>query len=279
MTLNLYQGNLNNLQLVDPCSVSLEPLSQYPIIRTNSDSRLGWQSITIQETENIKTSIDTRNEFFLQLVVSYPRVCMLGPWMTNVFSLVSNPMETATPIPVPTTKSYSISTEWIVIIIIAGLVTLTTLLLVVFKLKRTPKEPEIPKIIEIESSEDHDATIRPFEPRGIHRWSLPSLSHLDREHSIRSLQTPSSQFEPSTIDIPITEDAVYRAIDKDTMEQGLETLVRGLKRLDQGLVQLDIGLSKLNEMSSQETSLVIAEAFREQLTNPPDGWETKSVES
>jgi hypothetical protein len=315
MTLFLYQGNMNTMQLVDPCNVQLDPISQFPLYQIRSDSRLGWQTIMIQETEGIKRAMIDRNEFFLQLVVSYPRVCMLGPWVTNVFSLVLGPVPTILPTLLPTEvpispRSSSVSTEWIIIIALACLVTLTIATFALYKLRRKKQVPlhsgfgfsehfesqgEIPKMVEVPSSnpsdqEDPEVTIRPSEQKLPHRWSVysfshlshldrdqlsrtPSLSHIDRDRSV------ASKYETSTVDIPICEDAVYRAVDKESIEQGLETLCRGLKRLDQGLLQLDIGLSKLNEISSAENSFMIAEAFREQLINPPEGWEKKSVES
>jgi hypothetical protein len=90
----------------------------------------------------------------------------------------------------------------------------------------------------------------------------------------------------STIDIPLGEDAVYRAVENDryAIQTGIDTLTRGLRRLDKGLEQLDIGLEKLQILSSDSeewvhSTQIIADAFKEQLRNPPEGWEIQSCNS
>lgn len=127
-------------------------------------------------------------------------------------------------------------------------------------------------------------------------------SSLDRNHG------GSTQVDNSTIDIQLSDDAVYKVYpDSKAIEEGLETLKTGLAKLDNGLHNLDVGLSRLatisrtlkgrkpnqngeivinfddvddlNRLDLLESARAIGDAFREQLTNPPQGWDLKSVKS
>jgi hypothetical protein len=320
LTLNLYSGNLNYMQVIDPCTIDRQPVQRFQLSQNRVDNRVGSHTIMISESESVMNAMNNTNEFFLQLIVPYPRICMLGPWVTNVFNLKAGPPLTLdlprpspTPSEIPLATSGSISTAWIVIIVVCCSILLSVMGFGFYRYKTKKSGKPIPAD-GFDYSEHSEETIKASQPPKVvklehttvgttgnpllgtidnlqsidrslrHTPSYSRISLLERERSLR--QTPSlSHLETSTIDIPIADDAVYRAIDsdKETIEQGLETLSRGLRRLDQGLEQLDIGLHKLDELyqnkkDKRSSAQLIAHAFREQLTNPPEGWESRSVE-
>jgi hypothetical protein len=320
LTLNLYSGNLNYMQVIDPCTIDQEPIQRFLLPQNRADNHVGSQTIMISESESVMKALNKTNEFFLQLVVPYPRLCMLGPWVTNVFNLkagLPRELEPQIPLPTPTeipiAATGSIATIWIVVIVVSCSILLLAVGIALYQYQhRREREPipndgfdysehsedtfksnGPPKLIKLDNttatsvgnpllgSIDH---LHSLDRSLKHTPSYSRVSLLDRERSLR--YTPSlSQLETSIVDIPIADDAVYRAIDsdKETIEHGLETLSRGLRRLDQGLAQLDIGLNKLDELyrnkdDKRSSAQLIAHAFREQLTNPPEGWDSRSVE-